>query len=376
MPTIEKRTDSQGRTSYRAKVRLRGQPVQSATFRRLTDAKRWAEDTASAIREGRYFKIAEAKRHTLADTIARYRREVLPAKSAGTVVKQGSQFDWWYAHAGDYTLADLTGPAIAELARELATEPLPSRRKHHKRYKTPETTRYRSPPTVNRYLAALSHVLSKAVKWGWLEQSPMASVDRGRENPGRVRFLSDDERDALLKACKASSNPDLYGAVVLSLATGARKMEVMGLRWPQVDLMRGHIAFLETKNGSKRGVTVSGAALAILKERAKVRRIDNDLVFPSSKKPKPGETWKPVDLRAPWLTALKTAGIENFRWHDLRHTTASYLAMNGASLAEIAEVLGHKTLAMAQRYSHLSDGHVAGVLERLDQRLFGQELSS
>ena len=372
MPTIEKRTDSQGRTSYRAKVRLRGQPVQSATFRRLTDAKRWAEDTASAIREGRYFRIAEAKRHTLPDTIKRYRREVLPSKSAGTAAAQGPQLDWWSAHAGAYTLADLTGPVISGLGQELATEPLPSRRKHPKRYKTPEPTRYRHAPTVNRYLAVLSHVLSRAVKWGWLEQCPMASVDRGRENPGRVRFLSDDERETLLKASKASGHPDLHAAVVLSLATGARKMEIMGLRWPQVDLMRGHIVFLETKNGSKRGVTVTGAALAILKERAKVRRIDTDLVFPSAKKPKPGEPWKPVDLRAPWLAALKTAGIEDFRWHDLRHTTASYLAMNGASLAEIAEVLGHKTLAMAQRYSHLSDGHVAGVLERLDRRLFGE----
>lgn len=373
MPTIEKRTDSQGRTSYRAKVRLRGQPAQSATFRRLTDAKRWAEDTASAIREGRYFKVAEAKRHTLADTIKRYRRDVLPKKSAGTAAKQGPQLDWWTAQAGAYTLADLTGPVISELAEKLATEPLPSRRKHHKLYKTPEPTRYRTAPTVNRYLAVLSHVLSRAVKWGWMEQSPMSAVDRGQENDGRVRFLSDDERDALLKACKESSNPDLYAAVVLSLATGARKMEIMGLRWPQVDLKRGHIVFLETKNGSKRGVTVTGAALSVLNDRAKVRRLDTDLLFPSTKAPKPGEPWKPVDLRAPWLSALKSAGVEDFRWHDLRHSTASYLAMSGASLAEIAEVLGHKSLAMAQRYSHLSDGHVAGVLERLDKRLFGGE---
>ncbi len=72
-----------------------------------------------------------------------------------------------------------------------------------------------------------------------------------------------------------------------------------------------------------------------------------------------------------WLTALEEAGIGNFRFHDLRHSAASYLAMNGASLAEIAEVLGHKTLQMVKRYAHLSDAHTAGVVERMNTAIFG-----
>ena len=103
-----------------------------------------------------------------------------------------------------------------------------------------------------------------------------------------------------------------------------------------------------------------------MKERAKVRRIDTDLVFPSSIHPD-----QPVDLRAPWEAALKRAEITDFRWHDLRHSTASYLAMNGATLAEIAEVLGHKTLAMVKRYAHLSEAHTAKVVSRMIERLFG-----
>ena len=78
-----------------------------------------------------------------------------------------------------------------------------------------------------------------------------------------------------------------------------------------------------------------------------------------------------MDLRAPWETALKVAGIEDFRFHDLRHSAASYLAMNGASMAEIAEVLGHKTLQMVKRYSHLSEAHTAGVVARMNARIFG-----
>jgi len=72
-----------------------------------------------------------------------------------------------------------------------------------------------------------------------------------------------------------------------------------------------------------------------------------------------------------WLTAIEKAGIDNFHFHDLRHSCASYLAMNGASLAEIAEVLGHKTLQMVKRYAHLSEQHTLGVVERMNKKIFG-----
>jgi site-specific recombinase XerD len=90
------------------------------------------------------------------------------------------------------------------------------------------------------------------------------------------------------------------------------------------------------------------------------------LLFPSKVNPT-----KPIDLRKPFETALKKAEIDDFHWHDLRHCTASYLAMNGASLAEIAEVLGHKTLSMVKRYSHLSDSHVSNVVASMNEKIFG-----
>jgi integrase len=85
---------------------------------------------------------------------------------------------------------------------------------------------------------------------------------------------------------------------------------------------------------------------------------------------------KPIDLRTPWETALKNAGIEDFRFHDLRHSAASYLAMNGASLAEIAEVLGHKTLQMVRRYAHLSEAHTTNVVASMNEKIFGAENGS
>lgn len=90
------------------------------------------------------------------------------------------------------------------------------------------------------------------------------------------------------------------------------------------------------------------------------------MLFPSPECPQ-----QPMELKKAWLTALKLAMVDNFRWHDIRHTTASYLAMNGASLAEIAEVLGHKTLAMVKRYAHLSDGHVSNVVASMNAKIFG-----
>jgi integrase len=80
---------------------------------------------------------------------------------------------------------------------------------------------------------------------------------------------------------------------------------------------------------------------------------------------------QPIDLRTPWEAALRQAGIEDFRWHDLRHSCASYLAMNNATLADIAEVLGHKTLSMVKRYSHLSEAHTSKVIARMNEAIFG-----
>jgi integrase len=101
-------------------------------------------------------------------------------------------------------------------------------------------------------------------------------------------------------------------------------------------------------------------------QHAKVRRLDTVLVFPNA------TGRKPLGIREAFEGAVERAGITDFRFHDLRHTAASYLAMSGASLAEIAEVLGHKTLAMVKRYAHLSEAHTRSVVERMNRAVFGE----
>lgn len=355
MATITERTDATGAKSYRVEVRLKGHPAQRATFARKTDARKWAQATESAIREGRHFGTVEAKRHTLAELVDRYTRDVLPTKKETTQHAQRIQFAWWKREFGHLTLADLTPATLVEARDKLLTTPC-------RRGGT------LSPAYTNRHLAALSHACTVAVKeWQWIESNPVLRVTKPTEPRGRVRFLSDDERERLLTACRESSNGDLYPAVILALSTGARQAEVMGLRWPDVDLSRKVATLHETKNGERRLLPLAGPALDLLRERAKVRHLDTDLIFPGRTRPA-----KPVDLRTPFETALKRAEIADFHWHDLRHTAASYLAMNGASLAEIAEVLGHKTLSMVKRYAHLSEAHTASVVERMNARYFGE----
>ena len=199
----------------------------------------------------------------------------------------------------------------------------------------------------------------------------MLKVTKPKEPRGRERCLSDDERACLLAQCEASSSRWLYTVVVLAISTGMRSGEIMGLRWPQVDLAREQILLTDTKNGASRAVPLSGHALNRMKEAAKLRRIDTDLVFFGEQPRKPGEPMKAVDLKKPWSTAVSKAKLVDFRFHDLRHSAASYLAMNGASTIEIAAVLGHKTLQMVKRYSHLSNSHTAKIVASMNDKMFG-----
>ncbi len=356
MANIEKRIAQDGRISFRVKVRLKNFPAQTASFQRLTDARKWAQQTEASLREGRHFKTTEAKRHTLAETIDRYVTKILPTKPKSGFSQTG-QLQWWKKTLGAYTLAELSPALLAEQRDKLLEEK--TKRK-----------KLRTPATVNRYLAVLSHVFTVAIKeWQWIEENPLLKITKPKEPRGRVRFLSDEERQRLLEICKLSENKILYMVVVLALSTGARRMELLGLHWKDVDLQRGVIILHETKNGERRVLTLSGHALELMKQHEKKRNLNCDLVFP-------GKNLKnPIDIRSTWETALKRANLANFRFHDLRHSTASYLAMNGASLAEISEVLGHKTLQMVKRYAHLSEEHTSEVVAKMNKKIFNSQNS-
>lgn len=353
MAHIEERDLENGKTKYRVQIRVKGYPQQTATFDRKTDAKRWALKTEAAIKEGRYFKTLGAKKRTLGDLIDRYVKEILPRKPKNAH-NVSTQLNWWKQIIGNYVLADVTPALIANMRDRLLQG------------KTPRGN-IRSPSTVVRYLSALSHTFTIAIKeWGWLEENPLLKVTKPQQPRGRVRFLDDAERVRLLEACKASSNPFLYPVVILALATGMRQAEIMNLRWSEVDFERNKITLYETKNGEIRVAPLTGHAHSVLKGLHKKRSSETELVFPGN------NPNKPIDLRFPWEQVIKKAEIKDFRFHDLRHCCASYLLMNKVPLPVIAEILGHKTYQMVKRYAHLSEDHKWQAVASMNQSIFGE----
>jgi integrase len=354
MANIRQRASAKtGETTYTVQVRLNGFPAQTATFKRKTDAKHWAQHTEAAIREGRYFPTAESKRHTVGDVIDRWLGALKPQGTAA-YERQRQELTWWKDEIGEYSLSAATPALIGQSRDKLLQENIGSEAE----------PRYRVPATANRYLAALSKAFSEAVReWHWMHENPVLRVSKGKESSGVVRYLSDDERERLLKACQHASAPAwLYPLVLLALATGGRRGELLGLRWEHVNLERGMVTFVLTKNGETRSVPVAGKVRAALEAWAKVVspvNAEDDRVFPGL------QLDKPLAIDAYWYQALSRAGIKDFRFHDLRHSAASYLAMSGATAPEIAAVLGHKQLQMVKRYAHLGEQHTAGVVSRM-----------
>lgn len=278
----------------------------------------------------------------LSEIISTYIAEILPRKRPNTQTAQLQQLSFWQKHLGDTNVAEIKPIDIIK-ARGLI--------------KGSDTTK-------NCYTAALSHVFTVAVKeFGTMSENPCLKISKLKNPRGRVRYLSDEERKNLLIACEESSNPYLYAVVLLALTTGARKMEIMNLTWSDIDFEKRVIYLHETKNGEIRPLILTDHPHRVLFELFKESK--GGLVFPSRRNPE-----RSIEIKSPFNQALKRAGIVNFHFHDLRHSCASYLVMNGASLNEIAEVLGHKSLNMVKRYAHLSTSHISKVVNSMADKMF------
>ena len=297
------------------------------------------------------FPASQTRKHTVADVINRYCREVLGPRGTDGEIR-ARQLEWWRGALGHYLVADATPARIAEARDALAL--LPAR-----------GGEVRSPATIGRYLAALSHCFTVAVKeWGWATENPLFKVTKPAEPRGRVRFLDPAERARLLAACRASPDPHLHDLVVVALSTGMRQSEIVTLTWADVNLETERITLQETKNGERRVVPLVGPALDLMRRRFASRSPEATFIFESRKH---GDARFP---RKAWTDAVSAAELEDFRFHDLRHSAASYLAMGGASIVELADILGHKTLQMVQRYAHLSEPHTRKVLASMNAQIF------
>jgi integrase len=226
----------------------------------------------------------------------------------------------------------------------------------------------KKPATINRYLATIKHMFTKAVDWNMAEEGVLKRIRKVKlleENNRRLRYLPKEECQQLIKFC----NPHLKPIVVTALNTGMRKSEILSLKWDNVDLRHGFILLDVTKNGERREVPINKTlreTLETLRRGTKEQppRLDIPWVFYDAKT---GNRF--TDLRKAFRLGCKKSGINDFRFHDLRHTFASHLVMAGVDLTTVKELLGHKTLTMTLRYAHLAPSHKISAVNILDEAL-------
>lgn len=357
MARIEKRKGRNGITTYRAQIRLRGHRPLSCTFEKLTDAREWAKNTEADIQRGLRFDDHHAQKHTLNEAIGLYKQSARLTTHPRHLYQREKQLNWWSEQLGDNLLANISADKVNVCKRELMGR-TSTRSGDEKPVKA---------ATVNHYLCALSAVLNHAIKeMNWLRHNPMKEVKKMQVKNARVRFLNLEEREAIIKACKAPERHRLlYPLVIVAMCTGMRKSEILALHWKDVDLDKRVVIVQASKNGDRRSVPITGPALDIMHELRKVRHIASDLVFARK------DGMGPIELKKQWEAALGKSEVKNFRFHDLRHTAATYLLQAGASLPELSAILGHRSLQMVKRYAHMAENHAVAVVERMTKQVFG-----
>jgi len=363
MHQIQKYTKKNGTVSYTACIRVKGYPTLTETFTKKSLAQVWIQENESKMKLGLQIQTPESKKHTLNDLIKRYEEKELP-KRKSDIQKFKMHLSWWSKEIGGYYLSLITPAMLAQCKEKLETEVSP-------KPKNGRTTR--TPATVNRYMSTLSIVLSYACnEYGWMNENPMRKVRKNKEEATKDRYLMPDEIEKIFKACETYNlrgknyNKETFLFVLIALSTGARYSEIINLQWNNIDFRNRQFYFINTKNGENRGVPMSNDVYKRLKEYQKVRNIKSNYLFTT----KDGS--KLIDMRVRFYKVLEVAGITDLRFHDLRHTVASHIAMNGGSLLDIAQVTGHKTMQMVKRYSHLTKKHTAELLESTTQIMFSE----
>ena len=245
---------------------------------------------------------------------------------------------WWKQHLKARPANGIVKNDIENARLELSKNRLPSNGQRQK-------PGGRSAATVNRYLSTLKAAYMMALENEKVTTNPFRKIKLQKENNRRVRYLTDNEEERLLKVL-----PKIYHPLVLvALHTGMRKTEQLSLKWEDVDFAQRVITVRDSKPGRSRYIPMNQVVVDTL--QGLPRMTSNPYVFPGVIE---GERLK--DLPKDWEDYVEKAGIVNFHWHDLRHSFASRLVMKGVDLYTVKELLGHQSIEMTQRYAHLGPG--------------------
>lgn len=350
MAEIKERIRKNGKKSYTASVRIKGHPAVNKTFAKKTDAETWANAIEIEIKENMNFPNRAAQKMTVGNLIDRFLKYELPKKKPKIQKDFIKALNWYKNEIGCLYLLNVQTSKLVEcrdkLSQKLKEVPM-------KNGAIKITDEKISPATVNRYMTYMRVVFSYAVNdLDILDLNPMSKVKKLSENNERTRCLELEEIPKLLEACKKHSQ-ELFICVLIALLADARKSEILNLTWENVDLTHKMFYFLNRKNKQNIGVPIHDylcRELSTYKQQCKLRNLKNDYLF-MTEDGKPKETL----IGKAFPKVVQSCGIENFRFHDLRHTGASWQAMSGISQPITQRILGHKSPLMTNRYSHLRD---------------------
>ncbi|MCL7487758.1 MAG: site-specific integrase [Desulfobulbaceae bacterium] len=331
---------------YKAEVRLTGHDPLYQTFDRLSDAQRWVEDTEGILRSGGYIGDVAPDDLAFDKALDRYEMEVSSQKRPNTKTRE--------IHSANALRKSFAGLSLKEIAPA--------------RVAAFRDTRLKTvgPSTIQKDLALLSHLYTIArTEWALDVVNPVASIRKPTKPDGRLRLLTKDEARHLLEICKKSRNEKLYQYVQLLLHTGMRPSEGAGLIWGQIDIDARIIDLTITKTRPRR-VPLTIKAIEIILEVMPEQCHRNLPVFLPEKVSVTVQRRPNLFFRRAFDNAVKKAKIEDFHMHDLRHTAASYLLMAGVDLRTLADILGHSTMQMVQRYTHLLDDHKLKAVDLID----------
>jgi integrase len=284
------------------------------------------------------------------------------AEYTGRDETRPQRLGWWVDRVGDVCIGDLTDDLVADHLDALAKRPgrvyAGSDADGDPVYRAKRAPM--SGATINRYASALSALCTFAIKRRKVPRTwphPVHLVDKRKENPGRTRFLDREEAERLLQACRASKWPRLHLFVRMALVTGCRRGELERLRWRDVEMTEGFARIHQTKSGKPKVVPLTDDVVAEMQE---FRGRPDELLFPSVRR-----SGAAFNVTPTFDAAVKRAGLRGVCIHTLRHSCASLLVANGATLFEVQQVLGHTTPTMSARYSHLAVGHKTGLVRRV-----------
>jgi integrase len=324
--------------------RERTYTIGNASVWRTTDARDKARELRREIEDGGdpLGDIEDERAApTVLDLIERFRVEHLPKKRPRTASEYGYLLQLHIEpHFGRHTkVADVRFEDVDALHRRI--------------------TKSGSPYAANRTIALLSKMFALAIKWRMRETNPVKGIERNKEYHRR-RYLSGDELVRLTKALAAHRDKGAADAIRLLLLTGARRGEVLGMCWEDVEDGTWSKPPSSTKQKEHHEIPLSAPALQLLSDIRKRQRPRTPFVFPSHR-----TSGHRVELKKDWAQIIKAAGIEGLRIHDLRHSYASQLVSGGASLPLIGALLGHSNPLTTSRYSHLFSDPLKAATERV-----------